>query len=106
MGRRVDATEHTDTVLLSEGAWQNLLWGCIKIFFVASYMINLKSFHDTCGTQMSDIFVILRVPSASLLIESFFFESNSTYICSGFVNLACMSGVYSFIKLIFVDCCC
>ena len=55
MGRRVDATEHTDTVLLSKGAWQNLLWGCIKIFFVASYMINLKSFHDTYSLWHIDV---------------------------------------------------
>ena len=51
----LDATEHTCTVLLSEGAWQNLLWDCIKIFFVASYMISLKSFHDMYSLWNTDV---------------------------------------------------
>ena len=45
-----------------------------------------------CGTQTSDISLILRVPSASLLIESFFFFSQTrlTFALDLWIWCACL----------------
>ena len=102
----VDATEHTDTVLLREGAWQNLLWDCIKIFFVASYMINLKNFPDTYSLWHTDIRYFCDLEGALCILAYwiFFFwvklDLHLLWICEFGVRVWCIQ----LFKLIFVDC--
>lgn len=62
-------------VITSECDQQNLLSSCIKIFFVANYMINIKRLHGCerrlcllCGTQTLEISVNLSL-SFILLID-------------------------------------
>ena len=73
MGRRVDATEHTDIVLLHEGAWQNLLWDCIKIFFVwvkhiYLFILNVCIYFWLCWVSVA-VWAFLELPQVRVTLQ-------------------------------------